>query len=67
MEKLRGRYRTTLADKPWRRCGCRICKDVGIEVMIFRASNRNKRRGIHNLAAFKAVVDALPSTRDIAA
>jgi len=64
IEKLRGRYRTTLADKPWRKCDCRICKDVGIEVMIFRASNRNKRRGIHNLAAFKTVVNALPSNRD---
>lgn len=64
IEKLRVRYRTTLAEKPWRRCDCRICKDVGIEVMIFRASNRNKRRGIHNLAAFKTVVDALPSNRD---
>lgn len=59
IEKLRTRYRATLADKPWRKCGCRICRDVGIEVMIFRASNRNKRRGIHNLAAFKTVVDAL--------
>ena len=64
MEKLRGRYRTTLADKPWRKCDCRICRDVGIEVMIFRASNRNKRRGIHNLAAFKTVVDALPSNKN---
>lgn len=67
MEKLRGRYRATLTDKPWRRCGCRICKDVGIEVMIFRASNRNKRRGIHNLAAFKTVVDSLAPTKDQAA
>ena len=25
---------------------------LGIEVAIFRASNRNKRRGIHNLAVF---------------
>lgn len=64
MEKLRGRYRTTLADTPWRKCDCRICRDVGIEVMIFRASNRNKRRGIHNLAAFKTVVDALPSNQN---
>ena len=64
MEKLRERYRTTLTEKPWRHCACSICKDVGIEVMIFRASNRNKRRGIHNLAAFKTVVDALPSNKD---
>ena len=67
MEKLRGRYRTTLADKPWRHCDCRICREVGIEVMIFRASNRNKRRGIHNLGAFKTVVDALTPTKDKAA
>jgi len=67
MQKLRDRYRTTLTDKPWRRCDCRICKDVGIEVMIFRASNRNKRRGIHNLAAFKTVVDALTPAKDQAA
>ena len=67
MQKLRERYRTTLTDKPWRRCDCKICKDVGIEVMIFRASNRNKRRGIHNLAAFKTVVDALTPAKDQAA
>lgn len=65
MEKLRGRYRVTLADKPWRRCGCPICRDVGIEVIIFRASNRNKRRGIHNLGAFKSVVDALSTPEDL--
>lgn len=67
MQKLRERYRATLTDKPWRKCECRICKDVGIEVMIFRASNRNKRRGIHNLAAFKTVVDALTPAKDNAA
>jgi hypothetical protein len=67
MQKLRERYRATLTDKPWRRCECRICKDVGIEVMIFRASNRNKRRGIHNLAAFKTVVDTLTQAKDNAA
>lgn len=67
MQKLRDRYRTTLTDKPWRQCDCRICKDVGVEVMIFRASNRNKRRGIHNLAAFKTVVDALTPAKDQAA
>lgn len=65
MEKLRGRYRTTLADKPWRRCDCRICRDVGIEVAIFRASNRNKRRGIHNLSVFKTVVNALSTPGDL--
>lgn len=66
IEKLRARYRTTLADKPWRRCNCRICREVGIEVAIFRASNRNKRRGIHNLSVFKTVVDALSTPGDLA-
>jgi hypothetical protein len=65
MEKLRTRYRATLADKPWRQCSCPICQTVGIEVMIFRASNRNKRRGIHNLAVFKGVVDALSTPQDL--
>lgn len=64
MEKLRARYRATLTEKPWRQCGCPICRDVGIEVMIFRASNRNKRRGIHNLGVFKTVVDALAPAKE---
>jgi len=29
-----------------------ICADVAVEVIIFRSSNRNKRRGIHNLQIF---------------
>ncbi len=45
-------YRRMLADKPWKRCGCRICRECGIEVAIFRSTNRNKRRGIHNLWVF---------------
>lgn len=66
MAKLRDRYRRTLADKPWRRCECRICRAAGVEVVIFRASNRNKRRGIHNLSVFKTVVDALSTPEDLA-
>ena len=66
MAKLRDRYRRTLADKPWRRCECRICQAAGVEVVIFRASNRNKRRGIHNLSVFKTVVDALSTPEDLA-
>jgi hypothetical protein len=49
---LRTRYRATLAAKPWRRCSCAICTEVKVEVIIFRSSNRNKRRGIHNLQIF---------------
>jgi hypothetical protein len=45
-------YRRTLADRPWEACGCRTCREGGIESVIFRSSNRNKRRGIHNLHVF---------------
>lgn len=42
----------TLGDAPWRNCGCKVCREAGIEVVIFRSSNRNKRRGFHNLAVY---------------
>ncbi len=56
---LRARYYRTLHDRPWTHCRCAICRAVGIEVIIFRASNRNKRRGIHNLGVYKKVIDGL--------
>jgi hypothetical protein len=43
------RYRQTLTDRPWSRCSCEICRSVGVEVVIFRGSERNKRRGFHNV------------------
>ncbi|HWP95997.1 MAG TPA: tRNA-guanine transglycosylase DpdA [Syntrophomonadaceae bacterium] len=45
---LRDKYRKTLQDKPWKVCECPVCKQLGIEVVIFRRTNRNKRRGLHN-------------------
>jgi len=42
----------TLRDKPWQKCQCSICQSTGIETIIFRASNRNKRRGFHNLGVY---------------
>jgi hypothetical protein len=45
-------YRETLGDRAWESCPCRVCQEAGIEVMIFRGSNRNKRRGFHNLWEF---------------
>jgi len=42
----------TLIDKPWKKCQCSICKSAGVETIIFRASNRNKRRGFHNLGVY---------------
>jgi hypothetical protein len=45
-------YWRTLHDKPWRDCPCAICQEVGINVVIFRGTERNKRRGFHNLFVF---------------
>jgi hypothetical protein len=42
----------TLINKPWQHCGCDICTRHGVEVIIFRSSNRNKRRGFHNLGVY---------------
>lgn len=45
-------YRRTLEDAPWKSCTCNVCQDCGIEVVIFRGTERNKRRGFHNIAVF---------------
>lgn len=50
-------YRRTLRDMPWKQCSCGICDEVGVEVIIFRGSERNKRRGFHNLAVFRRRLD----------
>jgi hypothetical protein len=49
---LRQRYRHTLEERPWKECDCAICSKISVEVAIFRSSNRNKRRGIHNLHVY---------------
>jgi hypothetical protein len=46
-------YRRTLEDQPWRSCHCGLCETVGIEIALFRGSERNKRRGFHNLHVFR--------------
>lgn len=45
-------YRTTLSDKPWQMCDCPICNQIGVDVIIFRGNNRNRRRGFHNVKVF---------------
>ena len=45
-------YRRTLEARPWKSCPCEICRSIGVEVVIFRGSERNKRRGFHNLTVF---------------
>ena len=51
-DKLQDKYRETLEAKPWRSCKCAVCKQVGVEAIIFRGGNRNRRRGFHNLEIY---------------
>lgn len=48
------RIERTLEDKPWQKCKCDICSHVGVEVIIFRSNNRNRRRGFHNLHVYRS-------------
>jgi queuine/archaeosine tRNA-ribosyltransferase len=45
-------YRKLLEDTPWKTCDCPICKQIQVEVVIFRGNNRNRRRGFHNTYVF---------------
>jgi hypothetical protein len=45
-------YRAMLEACPWQKCPCAICRNWGVEVAIFRGTERNKRRGFHNLWVF---------------
>jgi hypothetical protein len=56
---LKTRYLRTLKDRPWKRCACAICKALSVEVIVFRGSNRNKRRGIHNMGVFHTHVASI--------
>jgi len=59
LKTIADRYRHTLTNRPWRSCSCPICQSAQIDVAIFRASNRNKRRGIHNLHVFRTLVQGV--------
>jgi hypothetical protein len=54
-ENLREKYKRTLNDMPWKSCKCSVCKKLGIHVVIFRGTNRNKRRGFHNTWLFREI------------
>ncbi|MBW4616376.1 MAG: queuine tRNA-ribosyltransferase family protein [Desmonostoc vinosum HA7617-LM4] len=45
-------YRELLEVKPWQECECKICQDYGVETIIFRGNDRNRRRGFHNTYVF---------------
>jgi hypothetical protein len=42
-------YQRVLSDQPWKSCRCRVCRNLGVHVVIFRGAERNRRRGFHNL------------------
>lgn len=42
-------YREVLSHAPWKRCECEICSRLGIDVILFRGAERNRRRGFHNV------------------
>lgn len=52
IEKHTRMYRELLSDRPWKECECKICQEIGIEVVIFRGNDRNRRRGFHNTYVF---------------
>lgn len=56
-------YEETLSAAPWTHCSCKICRDHGIEVGIFRGTERNKRRGFHNMAVLAGKMAQLKSYR----
>lgn len=56
-------YERTLSAAPWMRCDCGLCSRHGIEIAIFRGTERNKRRGFHNLAVLAQRMAQLPTTR----
>lgn len=42
-------YEVLLRDRPWKDCRCAVCQELGIDVVIFRGAERNRRRGFHNV------------------
>ena len=54
-----------LEDAPWRNCPCSICKKDGIEVIVFRGNNRNRRRGFHNTYVFYEIIQRVLNGEDV--
>ena len=52
IELLKKRYERTLRDRPWEKCSCPICKERGVDVIIFREGWRNGSRAYHNVKQF---------------
>jgi hypothetical protein len=58
-------YRHTLESTPWKKCPCAICQRDGIEVVIFRGNNRNRRRGFHNTFVFYQLLQSALSDENV--
>ena len=52
IDQMSVRVKETLSKQPWKKCSCAVCTSAGIEVIIFRGNNRNRRRGVHNLFVY---------------
>jgi hypothetical protein len=59
--------RKTLEDAPWRSCDCKICQKDGIQVIIFRGNNRNRRRGFHNTYVFYKILQQVLNGEEVPA
>jgi hypothetical protein len=40
---------TTLENKPWQKCGCQMCQDTGVDIVLLRSGETGCRRIFHNL------------------
>ncbi|MHA1401429.1 MAG: tRNA-guanine transglycosylase DpdA [Candidatus Heimdallarchaeaceae archaeon] len=58
-EHLSEDYLETLRERPWEKCPCAICKEAGMDVIIFRGNNRNRRRGFHNTYVFYSLLQRI--------
>ena len=45
-------YAEVLRDRPWTKCPCKLCCDLGHHVMLLRGAERNRSRGFHNVWTF---------------
>lgn len=59
------RYKDILSSKYWQICQCEICQSAKIETIIFRNSNRNRRRGFHNLWQFQRELEELREANNL--
>jgi len=63
-EKMRPDYERTLRAQAWKECQCNICKSIGINVIIFRGAERNRRRGFHNIQVLYSRLQRTLSSED---